>query len=227
MIEMRIARTVFLCLFLSSILTAGQGRGQENRPGARPPTFEDLRTQMVDEDIVAEGVKDPRVIAAMRATPRHEFVPAALRARADDRIDQVLDRWPKARSRPTVRQIPSACLGLVLRRDGLGVEAPSQITAAGLESVYSDALEQARTARTNLRGPGADYLIPFAAKARFLFKMDFAEAEYISRLRSGVKGHFSYRRIAWEIKEKMAKLEPELGRLMHATPPWMEDPLHR
>jgi hypothetical protein len=57
--------------------------------------------------------------------------------------------------------------------------------------------------------------------------MDFAEAEYISRLRSGVKGHFSYRRIAWHMKEKMAQLEPELGRLMQATPPWTEDPLQR
>ena len=65
----------------------------------------------------------------------------------------------------------------------------------------------------------------YATKSRFLFKMDFAEAEYISRLRSGVKGHFSYRRIAWDMKEKMAKLEPDLARLMEATPPWVEDPL--
>ena len=47
--------------------------------------------------------------------------------------------------------------------------------------------------------------------SRFLFKMDFAEAEYIARLRSGVKGHFSYRKIAWEMKQKMSALEPELG----------------
>ena len=57
--------------------------------------------------------------------------------------------------------------------------------------------------------------------------MDFAEAEYIARLRSGVKGHFSYRRIAWHMKEKMEQLEPELGRLMQATPPGTEDPLQR
>jgi hypothetical protein len=57
--------------------------------------------------------------------------------------------------------------------------------------------------------------------------MDFAEAEYISRLRSGVKGHFSYREIAWEMKCKMGQLEPELGRLIDATPPWIEDPLQR
>ena len=71
------------------------------------------------------------------------------------------------------------------------------------------------------------YLMPFGARSRFLFKMDFAEAEYIARLRSGVKGHFSYRDIAWEMKCKMEQLEPELGRLIEATPPWIEDPLRR
>jgi hypothetical protein len=35
-----------------------------------------------------------------------------------------------------------------------------------------------------------------------------------ARLRSGVKGHFSYREIAWEMKVKMEQLEPELGRLI-------------
>jgi len=57
--------------------------------------------------------------------------------------------------------------------------------------------------------------------------MDFAEAEYISRVRSGVKGHFSYRQVAWEMKLKMEQLEPELGRLLEATPPWVEDMLKR
>jgi hypothetical protein len=65
------------------------------------------------------------------------------------------------------------------------------------------------------------------ARWGFLFKMDFAEAEYISKLRSGVKGHFSYRRVAWRMKEEMMAVEPELGRLIEATPPWIEDPLKR
>ena len=73
-----------------------------------------------------------------------------------------------------------------------------------------------------------DFLDDLAALDRFRFlQMDFAEAEYISRLRSGVKGHFSYRKIAWQMKEKMAALEPELARLLEATPPWVEDPLER
>jgi hypothetical protein len=57
--------------------------------------------------------------------------------------------------------------------------------------------------------------------------MDFAEVEYISRVRSGVKGHFSYRNIAWQMKCQLEQQEPELGRLIEATPPWVEDPLVR
>lgn len=34
----------------------------------------EARQQMVQDEIVAAGIKDPRVIAAMQATPRHEFV---------------------------------------------------------------------------------------------------------------------------------------------------------
>jgi hypothetical protein len=58
-------------------------------------------------------------------------------------------------------------------------------------------------------------------------KMDFAEAEYISKLRSGVKGHFSYRDAEWRMKLEMERVEPELGRLIAATPPSQEDPLVR
>ena len=71
------------------------------------------------------------------------------------------------------------------------------------------------------------YLLPLAYRKRTLFKMDFAELEYISRLRSGVKGHFSYRKIAWEMKQAMQRLDPTLGDLIEATPPWVEDPLKR
>jgi thymidylate synthase ThyX len=109
----------------------------------------------------------------------------------------------------------------------LGFETPEAIREAGLSATYDALIIRARNVRASLPEPGAQYLLPFAARSRFLFKMDFAEAEYIARLRSGVKGHFSYRKIAWEMKQKMSALEPELGRLMEATPPWVEDPLQR
>jgi len=40
------------------------------------------RNRMVDDEIAAAGVKDPRVISAMRDTARHEFVPLNQRANA-------------------------------------------------------------------------------------------------------------------------------------------------
>src|SRR5262245_21479438 len=47
----------------------------------RPP-YERARQKMVDEHLVAAGVKDQRVVKAMLATPRHEFVANALRPKA-------------------------------------------------------------------------------------------------------------------------------------------------
>ena len=41
--------------------------------------FEAVRNRMVDEEIVAAGVTNPRVIQAMRITPRHEFVSTSQR----------------------------------------------------------------------------------------------------------------------------------------------------
>jgi hypothetical protein len=109
----------------------------------------------------------------------------------------------------------------------LGWETPKAIGESGLGEFYEAAMRGAFEEMQSLPAPGSHYLLPFGARSRFLFKMDFAEAEYISRLRSGVKGHFSYRRVAWRMKEEMERVEPELGRLIEATPPWVEDPLKR
>lgn len=109
----------------------------------------------------------------------------------------------------------------------LGYDTPDAVGRAGVGELYGEAMAAAFAAMRELPSPGAHYLLPFGALSRFLFKMDFAEVEYISRLRSGVKGHFSYRRVAWEMKVRMDEMEPELGRLIRATPPEVEDPLTR
>ena len=41
--------------------------------------YEYERGRMVDEQIAGRGVRDERVLAAMRKVPRHEFLPEALR----------------------------------------------------------------------------------------------------------------------------------------------------
>jgi thymidylate synthase ThyX len=108
-----------------------------------------------------------------------------------------------------------------------GHETPDLIREAGLTRIYEDALAGARQAAQALPPLAGHYLLPFAARGRFLFRMDFAEAEFISKLRSGVKGHFSYRDAAWRMKTELEKVDPELARLIDATPPWIEDPLTR
>jgi thymidylate synthase ThyX len=109
----------------------------------------------------------------------------------------------------------------------MGHATPDVFQQAGLAEYYTAAMRGALEAVAALPAPGSHYLLPFGSRARYLFKMDFAEVEYIARLRSGVKGHFSYRQVAWNMKRKLDQVEPSLGRLIEATPPWVEDPLTR
>ncbi len=108
-----------------------------------------------------------------------------------------------------------------------GYDTPALITRSGADTIYREAMDAAISTMQKLPAPSREYLLPFGARSRFLFKMDFAEVEYISRVRSAVKGHFSYREIAWEMKQRIEETEPELARLINATPPWIEDPLKR
>jgi thymidylate synthase ThyX len=120
------------------------------------------------------------------------------------------------------------CLQLRQEYSGrLGYDTPEALIEAGLQRAYDEVMKQTFDAMGRIGGNASHYLLPFAARERFLFKMDFCEAEYICKLRSGVKGHFSYRNIAWQMKCALEKIEPELGRLLEATPPWVEDPLKR
>jgi protein-L-isoaspartate(D-aspartate) O-methyltransferase len=69
----RFGVVLMLLLACAALLIAG-------RPAAAQLLAYDplaaARDKMVDEEIVAAGVKNPRVVAAMRNTPRHEFVQA-------------------------------------------------------------------------------------------------------------------------------------------------------
>ncbi|HEU4686660.1 MAG TPA: FAD-dependent thymidylate synthase [Nitrospira sp.] len=111
-----------------------------------------------------------------------------------------------------------------------GYDVPPALAQAGLDSEYRHAMEAVRTDIEQLKKASAEaalYAIPFGFKVRCLFKMDFAEAEYIARLRSGVKGHWSYRTVAWLMKEKVLERYPALGQHIRATSPDVEDSLTR
>ncbi len=91
---------------------------------------------------------------------------------------------------------------------------------AGLEPAYQSAMDAAFRAFRSLHesadpelAQSAPYLLPLGTRCRAMFKMDFAEALYIAELRSGIAGHFSYRRVAWEMYRAIAARHPALAGL--------------
>jgi thymidylate synthase ThyX len=110
-----------------------------------------------------------------------------------------------------------------------GYETPHSGDAAGLEEAgilpeYQQAIEAAYAASAKIAAGSAPeakasalYLLPLATRVRCLFKMDFAEAQYISELRSAPAGHFSYRRVAWEMYLALERQHPTLAKYIRAT----------
>ena len=111
-----------------------------------------------------------------------------------------------------------------------GYETPPPLSEAGLAREYHMAMDAVQQDIDRLRGMDQEasiYAIPFGFRVRCVFKMDYAQAEYMCQLRSGVKGHWSYRTVAWEMKQQIMKQYPHLGGLIAATPPDVEDTLTR
>jgi thymidylate synthase ThyX len=98
------------------------------------------------------------------------------------------------------------------------------LALAGVQSDYQTAIDAAHWAASRIASsdtpeaaPSAAYLFPLATRIRSLFKMDFAEAQYISELRSAPAGHFSYRRVAWEMFQTLQQQHPSLARHIRVT----------
>jgi thymidylate synthase ThyX len=114
-----------------------------------------------------------------------------------------------------------------------GYETPSSgdlggdaniLAEAGILADYQTAIEAAHEASAQIAATKAPeaaqsalYLLPLATRVRSLFKMDFAEAQYISELRSGPAGHFSYRRVAWEMYLELERQHPSLAAHIRVT----------
>jgi thymidylate synthase ThyX len=110
-----------------------------------------------------------------------------------------------------------------------GYETPHDGDAAGLAEAgiladYQAAIDAAHAASARIAaGPAPEaaqsalYLLPLATRIRCLFKMDFAEAQYISELRSGPAGHFSYRQVAWEMYLALERQHPTLAKHIRVT----------
>ena len=98
------------------------------------------------------------------------------------------------------------------------------LAEAGILSDFQSALDAAHAASAKVTASDAPeaaqsalYLLPLATRVRSLFKMDFAEAQYITELRSGPAGHFSYRRVAWEMYLALQHQHPALAKHIRIT----------
>ena len=106
----------------------------------------------------------------------------------------------------------------------LGYETPEELTAAGLLNRYKETMQRiektiAQIASSSLAEAEqtAQYAIPLAYRKRTLFKMDFAEALYISELRTTAAGHQSYRNVAYAMYEAVANRYPSLAKYFRVT----------
>ena len=100
-----------------------------------------------------------------------------------------------------------------------GFEVPPEIEAAEAVDDYSAAIRRADAAVAKLAAcsghearQNAQYAIPLAFRKRTLFKMDFAQAVYMSELRTTPAGHASYRNVAYAMYKAVAAKYPALAK---------------
>lgn len=111
-----------------------------------------------------------------------------------------------------------------------GAAVPEPMAGTPDEAQYlADMAEAARqVTRLSAWDPlQAGYLMPLGFRCRTLFRMDIAEAGYIIKLRSKEGGHFSYRRIAFEMYGALCRQYPEMAPFLTVTDPADDNPLKR
>lgn len=74
----------YLCIFLwcTCLLPCSKNNSEAQKVQKISDPFYQQRLGMVQQQIIARGVKDRNVLRAMRSVPRHEFVPAAYQSYA-------------------------------------------------------------------------------------------------------------------------------------------------
>jgi thymidylate synthase ThyX len=96
-----------------------------------------------------------------------------------------------------------------------GYDMPPEIAEAGLEEKFRSATEKAMDAFITISKDHpyeAQYLVPLCFRKRVLFTWNLRELFHFISLRSGKKGHPSYRRIAQECWRQLNKVHPRLAK---------------
>jgi thymidylate synthase ThyX len=100
-----------------------------------------------------------------------------------------------------------------------GYEMLLDVEDAGMRGRFDAVMRRTQAAVEKLAARNApeaeensQYAVPLAYRKRALFKMDFAEAVYISELRTTPAGHVSYRNVAYAMYEAVARKYPALAK---------------
>ncbi len=180
---------------------------------------------------MSDELKRDILEAAVRHRGRHDELPRELQSGYAFKFDILMDfgsfrdlhrhrRCVQIVQEPTPEHGVEPAAEVFPR--AFGEEIAAAALDAGLGAAYDEALAAGLAAArelTNGAPLAGAYLLPLATRTRALFKMDAAQAAYISELRTTPSGHFSYRRVAWEMYRAFAERVPELAALARPTDP--------
>jgi thymidylate synthase ThyX len=99
--------------------------------------------------------------------------------------------------------VPDPIVGTEYETEYRSLMENVQHTYTFLQQISSNSAENQGSKHEN-------YLLPLGMKRRFLMKMDLAELVYITELRTAPAGHFSYRKVAYEMYEAAVAAHPWL-----------------
>ena len=153
--------------------------------------------QIVQDYTTAHGYDTPLEIASAALTARYDSVMESAR----ETVARLAGREADGQATKPARDDQ--------RPNGAGAAAPFH------EERPAGSIQQSNSAAE--AGERSQYAIPLAFRKRTLFKMDFSEAIYISELRTGAAGHFSYRNVAYAMYEAVAQRYPALAKYFRVT----------
>ncbi len=96
-----------------------------------------------------------------------------------------------------------------------GYDMPPEIAEAGMENKFKEAVEKAVEAYQKLSNQfpnEVQYVVPLCFRKRVLVTWNLRELHHFISLRSGKKGHPSYRRIAQQCWREINKIQPLLAK---------------
>ena len=101
-----------------------------------------------------------------------------------------------------------------------GYETPPEIVEAGLGTRYRETMEKAAALYQKIYSQfplEAQYTVPLGFRKRTLFTWNLRELHHFIALRSGLKGHISYRRIAQACWYKLNEVQPLMAKYIRVN----------